>query len=398
MTIFRSPATAAYPPFDSGTPDVVRLPKDGRKAKRALRRRIQPKQQRCSERMVGPVIEPPFREMPPLPRGGDGLATHSLRPSLGPQGRQEPTGGTIPSSPRRPATASCLRRQGRPQPERSRFAGGHRRLRVSPAVAENSEDGLDQQKEYHHSYQNREEQPSIHPLRPAGETKSTRYSYANADQRTSRNWERPRSSREEDLEATNGGGAKVQREESTCEPAEPMEPQPSIHVDNADPFSNLHSTQNGTEGEEEDAWSQPMDEKEDAGRGATVVLSSSVLLSPRGRARTPAILAAPTDGSYIRGVSPNRGNTCSQDGAEEDWEQRLTPRPHTAQGTIHDSRHMWHGARAAFSLDAADDQPWMAPDNGVGNYMTSKVGSDEPTLWLSFFLRKLVLYFLWSER
>lgn len=81
---------------------------DGRKAKRALRRRMKLEQQRCNERMLGPgrLFEAPT--LPQLGRGGDGLALSSLRPSLV-QERYNKFRTSAADSPRRPATASNMR-------------------------------------------------------------------------------------------------------------------------------------------------------------------------------------------------------------------------------------------------------------------------------------------------
>ena len=328
---------------------------------------MQPKQQRCSERMVGPIIEPPCREIPQLPRGGDGLAMQSLRPSLGPQGRRESTGLASPSSPRRPATPSCIRRQSRPQLKRSRFAGGHRRLRASRALEEHWEDSFGQHQERHEPRQDREQQPSTYPQRPAGEAQSARHSHAYAGHRTIRNWEE---SEEENFDAANRGESNSQTEESRLKPVATTDTQPRTQVESTGAFSHLHSTRYIEGRGEEDAWCQLVEE-EDAERAATVVLSSAVPLSPRGRARTPTILATPTNGSYIRVGSPD-WEASSQDGAEY-LEHSVSPRPHTVQGIEHDGQPVWHVAPAASWGNATDRHLWTPPGNDIGNYMASKV-------------------------
>lgn len=86
---------------------------DGRKAKRALQRRIKPRRKKCFDRISGP--RPLFRPssgVPKLPGGGDGLASISLRPSLVDRNLNPFRTGTI-AGPRRPATASTLSRSTR---------------------------------------------------------------------------------------------------------------------------------------------------------------------------------------------------------------------------------------------------------------------------------------------
>lgn len=83
------------------------ISRQARKAKRALRRRIKPEQHRCGDRIKGPgpLFEQQSRGVPRLPRGGDGLAQVSLRPSLPLQYSL----GTLASSvgqPQRPATST----------------------------------------------------------------------------------------------------------------------------------------------------------------------------------------------------------------------------------------------------------------------------------------------------
>lgn len=103
-------------------PSYSPLPSKGtsrqaRKAKRALRRRIKPEQQRCGHRIrsPGPLFEQQSRGMPRLPRGGDGLADISLRPSLALQALQHPkvtvfrskAFDSVDQQPRRPATSAA---------------------------------------------------------------------------------------------------------------------------------------------------------------------------------------------------------------------------------------------------------------------------------------------------
>lgn len=98
------------PPPSKGTS------RQARKAKRALRRRIKPEQRRCGHRIrsPGPLFEQQSKGVPRLPRGGDGLADISLRPSLALQALQHPKvtvfrsgdPDSVNQQPRRPATST----------------------------------------------------------------------------------------------------------------------------------------------------------------------------------------------------------------------------------------------------------------------------------------------------
>lgn len=359
MTIFRSPA-AAHPPSETA-PDVARLLQDGRKAKRALRRRTKPKQQRCSERMLGPVIDHHCRELPKLPRGGDGRAVVSLRPSLGPR---LSTAGVDPVPPRRPATASSLR------PSRSIQVEGHRRAQSSSAppmvvdsrTASTDDDSDKQQLDV--PCARREQQRPMYPLRPVGGKERARQSYTNAGQRTLR--KRVRSAVHD--EEPDGYIERAEWRQMSYE-QDNVEGQ-TLQGDDNELSSHLHTPRERTIGGEEDACSLPM-EGEDDERSATVVLSSTVLLSPRGRAKTPTTLTAPADCPYFPGGAACR-RTPSQDSAK-DWAFSLSPRPHTAQGSSNVDQPAWHGEPAASSFNFTIDQLRRPPDTSISHHVTSMV-------------------------
>lgn len=116
-----------FPPSLAQSPKEIS--REARKAKRALRRRIKPGQNRCGDRMKGPgpLFEQQSRGVPRLPRGGDGLADVSLRPSL-PLQHSFGTYKLGPSSmgqPQRPATFASHRFRA----ETSRFVENRPRSR-----------------------------------------------------------------------------------------------------------------------------------------------------------------------------------------------------------------------------------------------------------------------------
>lgn len=381
------PPDDLYPPSDIGeskifgllsTPSVGRISKDGRKAKRALRRRIKPKQQRCSERMRGPVIEQPSWGVPKLPLGGDGLALVSLRPSLGPQGRRVTVDPSSP--PRRPSTASGLPYQaGRAQLERSAYAGGHRPVqpRSAPpeAVGSGWKTGLDDDNIQRQNNEGCKEQelqkslqdPQIYPLRPVGEKEMTRQPYTDAGQRTIRNAEMSRPIDEGNLRIVNdnGHGEKVPWEE--LEPDRPT-PRPMVEAESSEFFGHLNCTRPGEVEVDEDAWSQPVGEDE-AERSATVVLASNVLLSPRGRAKTPTLLVG--DRSHSSPWTSD-GRAASPDGVGNRAYNRFTT-SRTAQGISDIGQLTSHRARECYSPNAPQDHPWMPPDADIRQHVVTKV-------------------------
>lgn len=391
MAAVRSPDDH-YPPSDKGeskifgllsTPSVDRISKDGRKAKRALRRRIKPKQQRCSERMRGPVIEEPSWGVPKLPLGGDGLALVSLRPSLGPRGRRVTVDHSSP--PRRPSTASGLPyHASRPQLGGPAYAGGHRSVqpRSAPpeAVSSSRKTGLGDDNIQRQNDGGRKEQelqeslqhPQIYPLRPVGEKERARQPYTDAGQRTIRNKEMLRPFDEGNLRIVNDDchGEKVPWEEARLEPDTPT-PRPMVEAESSELFGPLYSTQQGQVEGDEDALSQPMGEEE-AERSATVVLASNVLLSPRGRAKTPTLLVG--DGSHF---SP-WASDC-RDASPDSLDDRVYNRSatsHTAQGISDIGQPTSRRAREVYSPNAPQDHLWMPPDAEFRQHVVTKVPMD----------------------
>lgn len=373
--------------------------KAGRKAKRALRKRINPKQQPCCERMVGPVLEQLPRGVPKLPRGGDGLAMVSLRPSLGPHGTfasvQASSSEVKVSSPRRPHTASGQQHQaGRVQRRGSKF--GRRRLEASSGlpIAPSSTDGkladgsVGQVVDIEHSsrvpethcisgewrdpqLQDSVEYSQISPLRPESERGSARQ-YADAGHRTFRSKETSAPSSQRELQTAHDDDQGA----SEGPPTKPrLDQDPSKGPDTSDenemanhPFSQLLTTADSNQGErDEDAWSQSVGGD---GRSATVVLSSTVLLSPRGRARTPTLTVP--DGSPATDGAGRWGAT-SQD-YPEDWAHVLSPRPHTAPDGSCFGRNAWHDPPSAYDLpNTCFDERWIPPATGIRQHMASQV-------------------------
>lgn len=84
--------------------------REARKAKRSLRRRIKLEQHPCGDRIEGPgpLFDHQSCRVPKLPRGGDGLADVSLRPSLAPQQSSATHRvGSSAGQPRRPSTSAA---------------------------------------------------------------------------------------------------------------------------------------------------------------------------------------------------------------------------------------------------------------------------------------------------
>lgn len=369
MTIFRS-RVAEHPPSDNSAPDVARLLKDGRKAKRALRRRMKPKPQRCSERMLGPVIEQPNRSLPTLPRGGDGRALVSLRPSLGPRACTNTSSSMDPSSPGLLATASSLHDQvdGREQGG-SMHVGGYQRVQPpsAPSIGgreASTNDDIDQQQPSVRC-EHGEDQQHIYPRRPVGGKARARLSYTNAGQRRVKKIRTPTVRDEE-----NGGHFDSAERKESMEPDE-TDRALSQGEDNA-LWSHLHTPRQYTIEGEGHAHSQLM-EAEGPERSATVVLSSTALLSPRGRARTPTISTAPADGSYFPGGAADR-RTASQD-ASEDWVFSPPPRPHTAPEFSYIGLPEWRSELSASFSTASNNQRDMPQENVIWRHVTSMVSS-----------------------
>lgn len=384
MAAVRSPADTC-PPSESGEskmlgllsiPSVGRISKDGRKAKRALRRRIKPKQQRCTEHMRGPIIDQPSRGVPKLPRGGDGLALVSLRPSLGPQGRRMVVDASSP--PRRPSTTSGRPyRAGRHHRGQMVHASGRQRVQpwsAPPEVVDSgreagSDDGACEERELQESRQHPQQN---YPLRPVGEKERARQPYTNASQRTIRNTATSMPSDEGNLQVGNDGGhdEKIPWVEARLGP-DVSTPRPIAEAESSALLHHLHSNRQRTVEGDEDAWSQSMEgeEEEGAERSASVVLSSNVLLSPRGRARTPILLVG--DDSHF---SPKATDcrVASPDGGD-DWVYDLRPRSHTAEGISGTSRLTRCHALAASSPNAPQNQLRMSSDAVIRQHVLTKV-------------------------
>ncbi|CAM9710944.1 unnamed protein product [Scytosiphon promiscuus] len=365
--------------------------KAGRKARRALRKRMNPKQQPCCERMRGPIPEEFSQGVPKLPRGGDGLAIVSLRPSLAPHGTHagvlSSTSEFKVSSPRRPHTASGQQRQAA-SVQRRGSTSGRRRSELSSTLpvmlsgteakpAGNSvgqadiEDSSDVPEVNRTTRECRDpivqesvEHSHISPLRPLGGSRSARQ-YVDAGQRTFRNRETSAPSNEGTVQISRDG------DHGAAPPKEP-----GLQDDtNGDPdagdmskhcFGQLLSTTGYSDGErDEDVWSQSADGD---GRSATVVLSSTVLLSPRGRARTPTLVE--TDGSLLADSTAG-WRAASQDSAEE-WAQSLSPRPCTAPESCL-GRGAWSDLPAAFNLsNDCYDERWIPPATDVRQHMVTQ--------------------------
>lgn len=218
------------------------------------------------------------------------------------------------------------------------------------------DDSTDQQQQHDVPFEQRGQQHPMNPLRPVGGKARARQSYNNAGQRKVRKIDTSASSDEE----TGGHVRRAEWKETSWEPDEVAGA--TLQGDDNELLSHPHTPRHGTIEGEEDARSQLM-EAEDAERSATVVLSSTVLLSPRGRARTPTILSAPADGSYFPGGAADR-RTTSQDDAE-DWAFSLSPRPRTAQGIGYMDRPTRYAELAASSPNTQD--------NDLKHHVTSMV-------------------------
>lgn len=319
--------------------------------------------------MLGPVIEQPCRELPKLPRGGDGRPLVSLRPSLGPR---VSTDGIDPPSPRRSATASSWQSQGESfRPGGSVHVGDDRRAQSSSAPPmtvgsreASMDDGLDQP-QLDVTCEQREQQRPMYPLRPVGGKERARQSYTNAGQRTIRKADGSVSS-----DGKTGGRVGTAERQDMILEEDKREREMLQDGDGNELMSHFHAPQQRATQGKEDAWNQLIEE-EYAERSATVVLSSTVLLSPRGRARTPTTLTAPADGSYFPGGAADR-RTAGEDGAE-DWAFSLSPSLGNAQGVRHVDRPAWHGERAGSSSNAAQDHLGTPPDNDIRDHVTSMV-------------------------
>ncbi|CAM9191667.1 unnamed protein product [Ectocarpus sp. 4 AP-2014] len=388
MDVFNPPLGAGCPSLDDdgdtkisaiwGTPSQL---KNGRKAKRALRRRMKPKQRRCCDRMTGPTLEQRSREVPKLPPGADGLAAVSLRPSLAKQGQYAGVRAPMATYPRRPATASNQRHQaGKPQLLRDSTYSGGRRIKSSsaPPTATGSRDAnagesTDHQDDYEvlpkagleiHCPSETQEplQPSqMYPLRPTVEKERTPLSYADVGQRTLRRSETStptvEGNQEDDDQADYG--RVVRCEEPRLDQGTTVVGQKGAYTAESELVTNpfFSTPQNAADYHPADGECQSAGGQD---RGATVVLSSTVLLSPRGRARTPT----PSTAFAVERRATSQDN-------EADWAYSLSPRPHKAQDSYFGGGS-WHDPPPAYSSNARCEQRWAPSEAKSGQHGTSK--------------------------
>lgn len=287
---------------------------DGSKVKRALRRRIKPVQQRCSERMSGPgSLFDQSKALPKLPRGGDGLAVISLRPSLV-QKRYDAFQTTSIAPTGRPATA-WHQLGSRSGATHSSYNCSRARSMSAPPIDADSGDGIlvDQQdltlqslevhsttnkllrqlppdsaQETHSASSEAAEGVRMTPLRPAGEKRRSQSCYADAGRRTIRDVESK--ARLKGMLQVSAGQKDKSAEEELAYQHETLS---TGCVEEAEIYDKVLLDKIELDAENEDAGSQAVEE-----RSATVVHSSTVLLSPRGRSKSPTILV---DGSPIWG-------------------------------------------------------------------------------------------------
>lgn len=406
MTNASAPCGPSFPQGDEGDSNFFPFGMErkagrmaGRKAKRALRKRMNPKQQPCCDRMPGPILDQLSRGVPKLPRGGHGLAAVSLRPSLAPHGtsagvRESTSEFNKVASPRRPHTASGQRHQAGRVGQRG-SAYGRRRLELSsslpmasscPDEIKPDEAGVNQAEveDYSrvpepHRVSEEWKEPhvqdsvvhlQISPLRPMGGRSSARQ-YVDAGQRTFRSKETPAPSTQGNSQTAEdddrGASAAISPKLFRLEQDTNEGPDASGEDGMADrsSYQLVVTTDAHHDKGDEDAWSQPAQED---GRSATVVLSSTVLLSPRGRARTPTLIA--TDGPST--TCDATGWRAAGQGSPEDWAQGLSPRPHTAPDSCF-GRGVWHDPPAAYNLpNTPYHQRRISPTGDVRQHMVSQ--------------------------
>lgn len=356
--------------------------RDGRKARRALRKRINPEQQRCGERMIGP--RPLFdnsKRIPKLPRGGDGLAEISLRPSLVQRSRNSAARAPEAGRSRRPfkepygfheseLTAfserdSRLRSLSAPPITGGGRGGAANNIQQQDAAIDPSfetADTDDMCAKNSTASSNSEERGLITPCRPEGVTRTIRRpSYDNFQRmlrdgcestlpRRSTHDERGQPQRLQDIRDRAG---EFQHELEETTPTTEYEKQPSIDITD-------FATQNSGEDGHDLRAQSPHD-----GRGASVILSSTILLSPRGRSKTPTL---PTDTSANR-----RTFQATQDGGADEWtNNNPPPRPRTTDDT-HADRRLWLRPPSCPPLGHFADEPWMADDADIQRHVASEV-------------------------
>lgn len=276
---------------------------DGRKAKRALQRRIKPRRKKCSDRISGPG--PLFglsRGVPKLPSGGDGLASISLRPSLVDRNLNPFRTGTV-ARPRRPATASTLSRSTRlrrgigPHRSRSRslsappIAPGSRKTisledeeNLAPTDEPKCVDSVDVSLHKYYTEidppdHSSDEEPVTRTPRPPSGKKRGSYSKEDAIRKVIRPTK----------DVSDAGSSEPHLGyRDCCAAVEDETPERETSSEHIDVHSQLleHPRPNG----DNEAVDGPSLEED---RAAKVVLSSTVLLSPRGRSRPTRLTCRP---------------------------------------------------------------------------------------------------------
>lgn len=365
-----------FPPTSWPTREGSR---DARKARRALRQRIKPKQKRCAKRMTGPSsLFDNSRGVPKLPRGGDGLAEISLRPSLVQQSMYSAVRAPLAGRPRRPSTASYRFHD----PESTDFYDRDSRLRSlsAPPISGGGRRGAANNIQYQDAANdlsrgiddtddmcakdsttsNTEESEFRTPCRPAGVKRAVgRPSYGDG-KKTLRDICEPtptqRSTHEhgqlENLEDVDHSAGEFQHGPEDTTATTGYENQPSVVI-------TEFSTRNAAEDGQDIRAQSPQAE-----RRASVILSSTILLSPRGRSKTPTL---PTD------TSPNKeAFPAIQEGGTDGWTANSpSPRMLTANGP-RDDRRSWRRPPPCSPFARFVDEPWMA-DADLKRHAASEV-------------------------
>ena len=302
-----------YSAFDSKTlPSMLGLTdriEDRHQAKRVLRRRIKPKRKRCCDRLSGPG--PLFnlsRGVPKLPRGGEGLASVSLRPSL--------------ARPRRPATASYPLRA----PE-SRRLSRHSRVRSfsAPPIVSGTREAAEQKDETILACNKTKTSDRV-DLSIHGQAKTGSWERASGEEDSPTTPQPPprekrttfsriatshRTIRYSDTKSRTGARPQFIDQDCCAAVDDENHEQDSISVTTSD--EHAHVLPENVRLNAEDAVVEPPPAEEK--RVAAVVLSSTVLLGPRGRSRTPKEL---TD-------SPQSGGSYGGEALEERSSDRVNP-------------------------------------------------------------------------
>lgn len=342
--------------------------RDARRARRALRQRIKPKQQRCAKRIAGPgSLFENSRGVPNLPRGGDGLAEISLRPSLVQRIPCRVVRAPSAGRPRRPSTASYIHHD----PESTAYCGRDSRLRSLSApplpgggrygaadiIQQQDEandillgpDDTDDMCSKSRATSNTEEGEVRTPCRPAGMKRTIGRSSYGDGQRTLLDACEPtppqRFTREQGqlqtLEDAHDTAGEFQHGLDDAAPITEYKSQPSVVITGS-------VTQYAAEDGQNVRVHTPQTE-----RGASVILSSTILLSPRGRSKTPTL---PMDTSPNRGAFP-----AIQYGGTDGWTTNgPSPRMRTATNSSRDDRRSWVQPLPCWSFAPFVDDPRMA--------------------------------------